>query len=666
MADDQQDVFVGEIEDEEEAVRLWHGRIHLARRYQDEHGNTGNRWEDNVKAMAGDFNSLNELGEEAIDVNMVRQTIKTTLTPLWITRPHVTVSARKERGENGEDLILRARKTEVEINYWLNELDVRSHVRDVVLDGEATNHGYLYLGYTRDKQEIEADGVVIENDPLVRHRQPFVRRHPPRHIFVPPGYRNLNECPWIDIMFLKPIRHVRKQFGEERTKDLQPSLKFEHLGIENDPATFTDYLKEEDTHLVEVHNVWDKESKKVYVLAKDHERYLEEPKSWPVELEGFPVAHYSPEDVPDEFYGTPPLTFAMPQQKELNATRTAMRKNRNRAKGVRWVDQEAAREAREAYRNAEDGDMIPIDTGDTGRVGDKMQLDNGIPLDSSDLAYQQIIKDDYRIQSGQSQEQLGSGDPNVDSATASANIQRNAQVRASDKGDRVRKLYLDTSRGLWMILRQFPNFTVTRKVVGAKLDQFRSVTITKEDLIGEFDFDLDFGAMLSDDPLGRQQQSLVNYNMFRADPLINPERLILDVFDSQNKQDPQAYLLNLRQPQQEIQMMLQGLPVESHERDDHERHIAEHDAQGDQLEAAVQRVDPNGPEGQKLRTALILLQTHINDHAAKLQRIQGAQQKPAGSPVAENLLRNQVRVAGGGETNAEVIGQPLRPEDSVQ
>jgi len=79
-----------------EDQKLWIGRLRLAQRYQDEQGNqtatsdtgagsvTSGRWDRYRKAYAGDFNSVAELGEEAIDVNFIHSNMATTLPPLWL------------------------------------------------------------------------------------------------------------------------------------------------------------------------------------------------------------------------------------------------------------------------------------------------------------------------------------------------------------------------------------------------------------------------------------------------------------------------------------------------------------------------------------------------------------------------------------------------------
>ena len=163
----------------EEQCKLWQCRVELGRRYQDKYGDVDGRWTKNIKALAGDFDSANEIGEGAVDVHMVRSTVKTALPPLWITEPRIMVKPTTEKFK-GMDNIQRAENTEVEINYWLRELLVRRVVRKCIIDAHATNHGYAYLGYIKDKSDLEVDGEVQENVPTIRHRQPFVKRISPK------------------------------------------------------------------------------------------------------------------------------------------------------------------------------------------------------------------------------------------------------------------------------------------------------------------------------------------------------------------------------------------------------------------------------------------------------------------------------------------------------
>ena len=654
-------------ESQEDQIKRWKGRIELARRYRDQHGNTGDRWTTNIKALAGDFNSLAELGDESIDVNMVRSTSKTTLPPLFTLDPHISVRPTKDRASvNGVDFdnVRAAEHAELEINYWLRELKVRHQVRKMILDGEATNHGYLMTGWA------DAKRAATDNHPTVKSGQPYARRHPPKDVLVPPGFWDLEDCPWVDIIFRRTVAQTKRLYP--KAEEIVPTIEATS-DSEEKTSDFAEFLGTDDAKLVEIHVIYNTEDKKVYVLAEGNDGYLEDPKGWPDDLEGFPLTHYRPEEIPDEYWGTPPITYSLPQNKERNATRTAMRKKRNRTKSVIWMDSEIAEEAKEQYAAAQDGEIIPLNLGGEP-ITSKIIVDTGLPFDSGDIAYDRVISDDYRVITGQSAEQGGAGDPNVDSATASANIEKNVQVRQSERGDRVRDVYIDVAKKLVMLLRKHPNVERTRRIAGPEAGRFTEIKYTLRDLHGEFDFDLDFSAMLSDNPLTRITQAITNYNLLRPDPLVESGQLLLDIFASQNKVAPAAYLLKLKSPDEELQLMGQLLPVEAHDRDPHEQHMPEHERQAQEIDAVIARAsakDPQfaeSPEGVKLRAVVVLLTAHAQDHARRMQALVGQSggSPSPGQPIAENQFRNQVRTTPGGETEAEMSGQPLAPTGTIQ
>ncbi len=233
------------------------------------------------------------------------------------------------------------------------------------------------------------------------------------------------------------------------------------------------------------------------------------------------------------------------------------------------------------------------------------------------------------------------------------------QIRASDKADRVRSFYLGISRKLWMILQQFPDEKRDRLVLGADGQRFKEVRYSLGELRGEFALEMDLSGMLADNPANRLVQATNNYNLLRADPLINPERLILDLVKAQNKINPEEYLLSLRSPEEELQMMMQGLPVEPHERDDHALHEQKHEVQAALIERSIRQSGMQTQQGQKLRFVLALLLGHQNSHARIVQAMVGQGGRQPGQPIAENAFRAESAQLSGRETEAEMRGQPM-------
>lgn len=654
----------------EDELRTWQGRILLAKEYQTQYGNqpigtTGQgRWDTFVHALAGDFNSKADLGDEAIDVNITHSTRKTVLAPLWLQDPYVTFRPTRERTTfEGADVdnIRRAEYAETEVNYWLRELKIRERVtRPCVLDASAANHGYAYLGVIRKKSELEtSDGERTEPIPEIQKGRPFVRRISPKHVLLPPGHTYLEESPWVDIIWLKRLDDVIDTYGAERTEGLEATHKIFDNRPTN-PDNLSEYLEGEDARLVEIHQIWDKRSKQLLTFADGHDQCLEE-EAWDAETEGFPLVDLSFEDIPDDYYGTPEIQYSYPQQKELNALRTNMRSRFNRTKGITWASGSISEEVKSAYANAKDGEVVSTGMTDDVDIRRNLLKDEGLPPDANVHIYQRQIMQDILDVDGVSAEQRGAGDPNIESATASANVEKHAQIRSSDRGDRVRTFYLDIARKIHMLLLQFPNEKRDRLVAGSLAGQFTRLKYTLAEIRGEYALEMDLSTTLAENPQTRETRAVMNYNLFRADPLCNPERLLVDVFKSQNKPDPAGYLLFLRAPDEEFQLVMTGLPAEAHERDNHEVHLKAHNAQMLQISKALEQTTPGDGITMKLQLALGLMLAHANHHMMLLQQIVNEQggSRQAGSPIAENLFRNQTRQVSGSETSAELRGQPL-------
>ena len=646
-------------------ILTWHGRLELARRYRKEFGNTDGRWDKNVQAMAGDFGSRETLGPEAIDVNITHSTLETLLTPLSTIEPFITFRPTRPRvriGGKDVDNIQRAEFAEAEINYWMRELEVSDTAEAVVNDAEATNHGYALVWISKKGDLTNKDGEKTEPDPTIQEGRPLVKRLSPKQVLIPPGpfTTRPEEAPWLAIEWLRPIQDVVDKYGVDKE-----DLPVTHSQLDDDrigktSSDFNSYLTSDDNKLVKVIQVFAKRTKQVLTFAEGHDGVLDEEK-WDLETEGFPIAHMAGGLIPDEYFGTPPMQYSMPQQIEMNASRTSLRKNFNRTKQVILTTPNIADEANEKYAQAEDGTMIGIDFGDDD-IRKKIIVFGGIAPDTGSILYNREISGDYFTISGLSNEQRGGGDPNIETATQSSIVDKWAQVRASKRAGRMRDFYFQVATKLWMILQQNTNVKRDRLVAGPLATQFKTLSYTLGEIRGEFALEIDVSSFLSQDPQTRIRQSLGNYNLLRGDPLVNPQRLVLDVLKAQNIANPVEYLLQLRTPQEELQMVMQGLPVEAHERDDHEFHTSTHAQQIEQLSQALNEVRQKGDANleQVVSLGMSLLLAHQNDHARKIQQIVGPSNgRPAGQPVQENSFRNQLKVQRGGETPAEIAGGPV-------
>jgi hypothetical protein len=644
----------------------WKAFIVAAQYYQKKHGNMisgtnskEGRWDINVKALDGDFNSREDLGDEAVDVNVTHSTIQTLLSPLWTTEPYITVTPTMARFVDGDqefDNILHAQITEHEINYWLRELNVRSVVKKCILDSAATNQGFAYLGYIKEKGDVEnTEGEMVEFEPQIRFKQPFVKRVPVKNVLMPAGYYDLEECPWVAIGFVRCVADIKERYDVEDLKaDVVKMDDKIFDGMEGLSVDGREYLKSDDAGYATVWQIWDKRSKKLISLTMNHDEELEcEP--WPVDTEGFPLDKLRLNLVPDQQFGMPIMSAWISQQKELNAARTATRRRESRTKAVAWMN-DLPEGVEDAYKKAEDGTIINLKSSDVDDIRKAVLIDTGLPPHMSAYNYGATQLQDILMISGLGLQQRGSGDPNIGSATASALVDKWAQTRQTDYGDSVRQFWLNIARKLWMILKQFPNVKRDMLIVG-KTGMLQRITYTLAELRGEFSFTMDLGAMFSRDPVSRRQNAFARYNLLRQDPLVRADKLVSDLLKADQINDVDSYMMKLLSPQEEFMKMLQGLPAEAHELDDHISHMQQHQQQGAQLERVIDTTQPGSPQETQARTSMLLLLSHINDTMRLMQMLDSKSGGGAGSPVAENMMRQQL--APPGETEAEMGGQPV-------
>lgn len=654
----------------------WKALLCVAQDYQKKHGNfvsgtnsKDGRWDINIKAMDGDFNSRQELGDEAIDVNITHSTLQTLLSPLWTNAPHITIEptmARVVDGDQEYDNILHAQITEHEVNYWTRELDARNVVKKCVLDCAATNQGFAYLGYIRKKYEIQNDdGEFIENEPQIRFKQPFVKRISPKNVLMPPGYYDLEECPWVAIGFQRQVVDVKERYDVEDLKadvvSLDPTVYDGIVGLTPEGKA---YLESEDAGYVTVWQVWDKRSKKLISLTLGHDEALDV-EDWPFDVEGFPIVKIRFDTIPDQQFGMPLMTAWLPQQKELNVARTSTRRRESRTKAVAFM-LDMPEGVEDAYKKAEDGTIINLKATDLDDIRKGVMIDQGLPPANSAYNYGATQIQDLFMISGLGAQQRGAGDPNIDSATASALVDKWAQIRQTDYGDIVRQFWLDIAKKLWMILKQFPDVKRDMLVTGPT-GQMQHISYTLDELKGEFAFTMDLGSMFQQDPVTRRQNAFARYNLLRADPLVRGDRLVVDLLRADNIHDVEGYMMKLLSPQEEFMKMLQGLPTEADELDDHASHLKQHEAQRDQLMQLINTSKGGSPEETQGRSALLLLVAHVNDHARIMAMFDSKNKgNGAGSPVAENSFRQDMAPSNAGETQAEMSGGPVGSQDQMQ
>lgn len=556
-------------------------------------------------------------------VNMVWAITDLMQGALYFHDPRVVATAKKPGAE------AKTRLAERLMNYYLEELDTASQVRRLIKDALLFDAGYMKLGYEVETdiiEELEAitddmgnelyddndnamlkdpqgnlyinrdgrfiqlmdrDGelVVAEQEhptlhEYVRREQPYGVRWAPWDVLRDPRgrYVDLSDARWVAFRSIVPVEEVRNNPLYRGARDIEPNRTARSEVV----ASFEKYdlLTQDDERIacVELFEIWCREWNKakrrydIYqkVIAAGHDKFLLYRRS-PYLAEGFPVAVLAFDEHPHRPYGWSPLRSIDPQIEALNyavARETTLldQQVQRWAYNAQFVDKEEAEE----FASAPDGAVIALK-----KIGDpSIPIANVIhnftvPQISPDIKiFYDRRRDEIQVVFGASDYQMGgSGGPSRQATEASL-IQSGFSVRVEVKRGAVGKLVNRVARYWAQLLRQFGDYQMALRItndVGQEVWEPFKV----QDAVGdEVDFTVDTYPSMFQAREVTQKIAENRYNLLRNDQMVNPQKLIEDVFRASGVQDVTAYMAQQQpqvpgQPQPEVGPDGQPLPIES-------------------------------------------------------------------------------------------------------
>jgi len=205
----------------DEEILTWQERVDSAETRLEE--NLLPRWKQVLNDFVAerDYDNLSMGGDDDVTFNFLLATSNVLVPNIISAEPYVRFLPRRPGDEDS------AKLAESAVNYVFREIDVKSVVQDVVLDSLLFNFGTAKIGYDPsgaflmdDEYETgpdqiegeEADGELDEFEARELRRimaeeeipfddgpqdNPTIDRIPPWNILTPPGYSDIQKCPWI-------------------------------------------------------------------------------------------------------------------------------------------------------------------------------------------------------------------------------------------------------------------------------------------------------------------------------------------------------------------------------------------------------------------------------------------------------------------------------------
>lgn len=474
--------------------------------------------------------------EDRIAVNIAFATINVIEPSISVSYPKITVNARKPESDS------QAAITEVVTNYWWRHHEVKPEFRRAVKDFLVIGHGWLKVGYRfREKeqpipedqryamfqeQREQADAFAAQNpemaaelptdqdieatlpqtQPAVVEDRPYVERVSPFDILVDPEATSMQDLKWIAQRVVRPIEEVKndKRYSAAARRNLKADASTNSRWRDEDEKNASQHYSD-DVKRCTIWEYYDIQSETMCVFTEMTDKFLIEPQDMPYSY-GIPFVMMRNYDVPDQFYPLGDLEAIEPLNQELNKTRSEMMNHRKKYARKYLAKSDALDEkGRAALTSNQDNEIVLVD-------GDMPLNDTIQPVPINQMSpelyqYSDTIEADIDRVSGISEYQRGSLPDIRRTATEASIIQDAANSRAAHKLAIVEDSTRDVAYRLVALAQTYLTGEQVARMVGRD-GAMLWIPFTREDIEGEFDFEVEAGSTQPLNETIRRQQAM--------------------------------------------------------------------------------------------------------------------------------------------------------------
>ncbi len=488
---------------EASAVQKWLMRIDHSKRYKK---NVSERyhWNGLTEKYRGYFSGLQDSSDIYVPaLNYIFAFVKAEIPRLALRDPKISINPKKGSS------ILSAKILQKAINYLWRTKKIKRENKKNLLDSLLVGHSWFKTGYTGKFGTIEdANGRQFE---FVESEDFFGYRVPYDNIFFSPDANDPPfDCKWIAHEIWTPLDEIQENKEFKHTADLSPSIKDDQGTGDRDPM---DALRRfgPDEKMIKMYEVWDKMSGEIFTITEGCEYYIRPPKKWPYEMRGFPFSFLRLNDDPWCPYGLPDTFMFEPQVLELIKIRAQeidhiKRFNRQ----LLLAEGHMTQDAKDQFSQGITGAVLEVQS--NGRSLGDIVMPIPYPSIQTDIyAIEDRIQQDMTRTNGQTITEQGGVQKTATRSLGELNtMNEGASNRREDKIDTIEDFIEDIASNLVALLQQFADMPFYVSVVGDEdmqtfiqevqnrpsakakgaVTAASGFTFTKEDIQGEFDFEV--------------------------------------------------------------------------------------------------------------------------------------------------------------------------------
>lgn len=458
------------------------------------------RWKDFTEEFKGRFEIIQQSTDIQINaLNLIFAYVKTEIPALYLRDPYIKVNPKKNATIESSKIL------EAAINAIWRIKKIKRENKKNIQDGKLVGHSWFKTGYTGKSGTVEMDNGLtmetIESEDYFGYRIPW-----DCVTFNTDSIDAPFDSAWICHTNWVPLEDAKKNPRYKNTDQLKATSRKKDSYYSTTNSTDTPEFIEEMACLKEF---WDIKNKKVFTLSPGVDDYIEAPKEWPYEMKGFPFSQLCFNPVNDEAYGLPDVFMFEPQVIELMKIRAAQLDHIKRFnRQLLTTPGNFGDDAKDQVTLAVTGALIECE--DPTKV---MPLP--YPQYQQDAyAVEERLKEDMINISGQSPQERGATQKTTTRTFRElAQIQRGAENRRSEQIDMVEDFIEDISGNFVALLQQFADLPYYVRVTGEAPEEIQKAlanrpsaqmpgavttpqgfTFTKEDIQGEFDYEVVAGS----------------------------------------------------------------------------------------------------------------------------------------------------------------------------
>ena len=531
----------------------WLARIDRIKRIQEPRKEAADRYKLHYLGDPQDRYGRRRDSKKTMQVNFIFALIETIMPTIFSGEPKVLVTPKEPSA------MQNASNATAWLNYWAYELGTKRQLKRIVFDsffGPAA--AYLGWNLEREIQKVVGDGQTRDTQgiiipPGMQGKAFVVKRDEPLYkrkdfwndILLDPDVPTEDECrykivrnviPWEEFKMIDSFSPAvkRKVKPQARPKDL------EHLGSRNPE----DRELNSSTEWVVLYEVWDRLRMERYMITPDCEEYLLQDE-WPHHLElrddPYPIQILHAKQDPFSPYSFSEFQAYESQIEERDRLRTLQMFIMKRMLPKLLSNETLTDQELQRYQDADPAEIVKL--ANPAAITQAPEIK--IPPDF--FNWDSTLSDDLSKISGlnEFEQQLVEKTATESQIDASKN-----NVRKSARNQEFETFVADSFGKMLQLGRQYQDRAVVTRIPGVEDIQF--LELTKEQIQGEFDVQVEPGSMEHVNEMMRQRALLRFGEVYGQHPLVNQRYLIREAAKI-HKLDPDQAIITEEQQQQQSQ-----------------------------------------------------------------------------------------------------------------